>query len=421
VVLISALTYSLILFGLATLRREYLALALPMAAFLFAGLLYNPTKMKLDVQRSMNSRRVQIGMPISVTLTVTNQGAPIELVWLVDTLPANVTKLEGPNRLLTPLGSGESASITYQIDAPRGAYHFPDVDVTISDLLGIIHRQKNYETEDNFAVMPSVRDLPRIPIHPRQTRAQPGVIPARVGGPGISFFGVREYQPGDPLRWVNWRASARHDQSLFTNEFEQERAANVSIVLDARQQSNLIIGKDSLFEYAVLAAASLAQVFLNDGNRVGLVHYGGYISWTFPGYGKVQRERILRALAHARVGESMVEHLEYMPTRFFAPGSQIVLISPLLKGDVDSIVRMRALGFAVLLISPDPISFELQAMQTIPAVKTAARIARMERKVLLGKLQHAGIRTMNWDVSIPFEQAIFTLTRGIGRFVRRGS
>ena len=45
---------------------------------------------------------------------------------------------------------------------------------------------------------------------------------------------------------------------------------------------------------AVNAAASLADAFLTAGNRVGLLIYGLYINWTNPGYGKRQRENILR-------------------------------------------------------------------------------------------------------------------------------
>ena len=62
-----------------------------------------------------------------------------------------------------------------------------------------------------------------------------------------------------------------------------------------------------------LAAGSLASAFLQQGNRVGLLVYSHYLQWTFPGYGKVQRERILRALAVATPGASQIfEGLQYL-------------------------------------------------------------------------------------------------------------
>ena len=59
----------------------------------------------------------------------------------------------------------------------------------------------------------------------------------------MSFWGVREYQMGDSLRHINWKIAARRmiaarqAQELFTNEFEQERIADVGLILDARDQT----------------------------------------------------------------------------------------------------------------------------------------------------------------------------------------
>ena len=220
---------------------------------------------------------------------------------------------------------------------------------------------------------------------------------------------MREYQSGDPQRWINWRVSARHPRALFTNEFEQERIADVGLILDARQRSHVLSSGDSLFEYAVRATASLAEAFLFDGNRVGLLIYGGFLDWTFPGYGKVQRERILRALARAETGEGLVfESLDYLPTRFFPARSQLVIISSLLSDDLPMLIRLRARGYQILLISPDPGTFEARALESRPSVTLAARIVHLERALLLRKLRHAGIQVVDWQVDQPFDQAVHT-------------
>ncbi|UCC64975.1 MAG: DUF58 domain-containing protein, partial [Anaerolineae bacterium] len=210
-----------------------------------------------------------------------------------------------------------------------------------------------------------------------------------------------------PLRWINWRLGARHLHTLFTNQFEQESIADVGLILDARQRTNIRSRNGSLFEYSVRATASLAGTFLSDGNRVGLLVYGGFLHWAFPGYGKVQRERILQALARAQMGESLVfDSLEYLPTRFFPAKSQLVLVSPLCWDDLYMLVRLRALGYQVLVISPDPVSFEAQALKGHPGVALAARIAYLERTLLLRKLQQAGIQSVDWRVDRPFDQVV---------------
>jgi uncharacterized protein (DUF58 family) len=225
----------------------------------------------------------------------------------------------------------------------------------------------------------------------------------------VEFFGVREYQPGDPLRWINGRASARHPRNLYINEFEQERVADVGLILDAREQSDVRTPEGTLFEYSVRATAGLAHTFLNTGNRVGLFIYGRSLDWTFPGYGKRQRERIMRALARARQGGGHVfERLEHLPTRLFPARSQLVLISPLLKEDGELLIKLRARGYRLLVISPDPIAFERKSLTNSPHITLATRLARLERELLLARLRQADIRVVDWPVEIPFPQAAHT-------------
>src|SRR5262249_51280849 len=234
--------------------------------------------------------------------------------------------------------------------------------------------------------------LRRAEIRPRRTHVYAGQISARQGGPGIEFYGLREYQPGDPTRWINARATARNPQTLFVNEYEQERVADVGLILDARRQSDVRTRDGALFEYSIQAAAALADTFLHRGNRVGLLMYGRSLDWTLPGYGKVQRERILRALARAETGDlPVLEKLDYLPTRLFPARSQIVLISPLLSHDLEMLASLRARGYQVLVISPDPISFDQRGLAAQAETATAMRIAPLERARLRQRWRLNGI------------------------------
>jgi uncharacterized protein (DUF58 family) len=193
---------------------------------------------------------------------------------------------------------------------------------------------------------------------------------------------------------------------LISNQFQQERVADVGIVLDGRELSNRMAGT-SLFEKSVMATAALADAFLKQGNRVGLLVYGQYLDWTFPGYGKLQMERILRSLAQARLGSSSVfAGLDGISTRMFPAESQIVLVSPLVNADWNILMHLRSHAYQVLVLSPDPLAFEYGRLLRSVELEIALRMARLERGLLIRKLQRAGIQVIEWDVSKPFEQVV---------------
>jgi uncharacterized protein (DUF58 family) len=275
----------------------------------------------------------------------------------------------------------------------------------------LLRREETIETNGQLFILPPMMRLRHIPIRPRRTRVYAGSIPARAGGAGVDFFGVREYRDGDSPRAINWHVSARHPQGLFANEYEQERVSDVGIVLDGRERTNHFGGGRSLFEHSVAAAAALADAFLNQGNRVGLLLYSNYLQWTLPGYGKLQRERILHALSQAHAGPSQIfADLDHIPTKLFSAQSQIVVVSPLAADDLEVLIQLRARGYQVLVVSPDPVSFEVQNLRAREEVALAARVVRLERELLLRRLQRAGVRTLDWNVLQPFDQAMRRMT-----------
>lgn len=409
-VVLGGLIYLIILIGVASLTGSVLALVMPLLLFLGAGLLFGPIDPQLAFAREIHAERLEAGTPVTVTLTVTNEGKKLELVRIQDAPPSGLEILEGETAVISQLAAGQSIQLQYTLSGKRGRYDFGDVRVLAMDLLGVLKRETAVGVPAPFELLlyPEVtRVNGRIPIRPRETKAYAGAIPARIGGSGIDFFGIRPYQKGDSLRHINWRANARHPGAVFTNEFEQERVADVGIILDARQRTNVQIGEQSLFEHSILAAATLAGAFLSDGNRVSLLSYGGLLDWTVPGYGKLQQERILQSLARAQLGDSMVfDKLEHLPARFFPPKSQIVLVSPLASDDADLLPRLRARGYQVLIISPDPIDFELSLLAENKLVETATRIARVERELLNRKLRQAGIQVVDWSVSTPLDHLL---------------
>jgi uncharacterized protein (DUF58 family) len=411
--LVSVLIYALVFVGLAVREGRLLALAVPLAVYLGASILYGPERPKLQVTRSFSRESVATGRPVVVNLSIVNEGAPLEMVFIEDVIPSSIEVIEGASSVLTALPTGGKVELAYTLLGKRGSHDFENVRAMACDHFGLFQQQVAFPTTERLVIIPELLKLKHLAIRPLRTRAYAGPVPARQGGSGVSFFGVRTYEPGDPLRWINWRMSARHPNNYYVNEFEPERIVDVGLILDIRQRNDVQVRGKPLLEYSVSATASLAAAFLDDGNRVGMLIYGRYLNWTFPGYGKIQRKRILEALTRVKVGDSLVfDQLDLLPTQYFPAKSQIVLISPLAPDDTSMLIRLRAQGYQVLVISPDPVGYVARALGAEPDVALAARIARLERTLQLRYLRRAGVQVVDWQVDQPFDQVIHaTLAR----------
>jgi uncharacterized repeat protein (TIGR01451 family) len=400
---LALLIFLLLFAGLATIRPSIVALALPLVLYLLVGLWRLPEQVHLRAERSLSAERVKTGDEVTITLKVSNQGPALEELLLEDQIPDGLEVVEGSARRLVTLPVGESVTWKYTLRGRRGYYGLKKVWVTVGESLGLARLRQDLPTDGQLFIQPPVLRLRRVAIKPRRTRIYSGTIPARQGGSGVEFFNVREYQQGDSPRWLNWRATARHPQNVFSNEFEQERAADVGLILDGRRRTN-DFGERSIFENSVLATAALADTFLNAGNRVGLLFYGRKITWTMPGYGKLQSERILHDLSLLETGDSHNFSEIYVPRHLFPSRSQLVLVSPLISEDYDMLAALRMSGYHLLVVSPDPVSFEAAGLAETYSNLLARRIVQLQRAVMLRRLRGAGIHVVDWDTSQPFEK-----------------
>lgn len=403
--LVTSLCTILLVTGLLFENGALLAFALPYLLFSLIPFWRNIKEPIVVIKRCLEPPSVHGGQPCRMTVFMENKGGDLEEVFLADVLPAGL-KVEGSLAYHGELRRGQSKTLVGVVQGVRGKYEFSGFRLLQHDLLGMRQHEKFLSAPATLAVFPALERVEKLKLSPRRTRIYTGSIRSRESGAGAEFLGTRPYVSGDPMRHLNWKAGARWDL-LITNLFEQERVADVGIVLDARRAVEVKANGESLFEHSVRATASLADYFLRQGNRVGLLIYGRMIEWTFPGYGKGQRARVLAALAKAELGDHAVfSELEHFPTCLFPSESQIVLVSPLLRRDLPMLRYLRAVGYRVLVISPDWITFERFFLPPGTSTALAERITRMEREALLAKLRRAQVNVVEWEVTTPLHLSI---------------
>lgn len=396
-----ALVYALLCAALATRRAEVAWMAVPLLTTLFAGYLRasRAGPARLSAQRRIDRDR---GGGIQVSVTVRNEGARRVHLRLEDGPQPAVAAETGSAALETALAAGGEATLEYGFRVPRGRFVWGGVRAVAGDPLGLVEERLEVAAPGEVHVHPEAVRFRPLPLQPGRTLPSPGSIPARVGGSGTEFFGVREYHVGDALRWIDWRSTARHRGKLFTKEFEQEQIADVGLVLDGRTVVEAEQDGESLCEHGVRATASLATTFLRQGNRVGLLVLDETDARVFPGCGRVHLQRILSCLAGVR-GRPLAPLRDpgHSFARMFPARSIVIVLSPLLLDDTPLLLRLRAHGRRVVVVSPDAIEFHAAAMPRDAVGRLALRAARVERRLVLRAVSQLRIPVVDWQVDRP--------------------
>lgn len=116
-----------------------------------------------------------------------------------------------------------------------------------------------------------------------------GTRKSKFRGDGTDFADLREYIPGDDLRKVDWKATSRNRNKLIVKEFEQERIANVFILLDL--SASMLIGKNEpRIKTAVEAIASLTYATVMNKDFIGFGAYSSEFSTFIPPKGGKSHE-----------------------------------------------------------------------------------------------------------------------------------
>jgi len=402
--------FTLVAVGLLLLNGSIVAAAVPLLLFVSVRMLGSPRSVGNDVviTRSIGQLRATEADEIDVEIALANHGSTLPLLAVTDAPPAGLPPTDGHVQWIGRLPTAGTGTIAYTVRADRGLHAFGDIRVRTWSPWSLATWEGAVRQNAEVKVHPRYEPLDPITIRPRRTRAFAGPVRANRGGQGLDFFGCRAYTPGDDVRRINWRAYARQD-SLIVNEYELERIADVNIVLDARAKSHSELGGETTFDHSVRAAAALATHFLDQGNNVGLLVYGSYVHWVFPGVGRFQQERILDELAEARLGDKAVfEELRFIPTRLFPVRSQLVLISPLVdEDDIEIVALLVDRGYSVLLVCPYAMSLATagRSIDDGPAVDLATRILTLRRDLFLSSLAGVGTSVIDWRVDEPLRIA----------------
>ncbi|HEX8002074.1 MAG TPA: DUF58 domain-containing protein [Mycobacteriales bacterium] len=241
-------------------------------------------------------------------------------------------------------------------------------------------------------VLPRREEFEASGAHPH-TRALAGTHAARVAGEGIEPSGVREYRPGDALRRVNWRVTARRG-ALHVTEQVPERNAEVVLFLDTYVDRGPA-GATTL-DVAVRAAAAIAEHYLAAMDRVGAVGFGGVLRWLYADAGRVQEHRVIEHLiGTATVRTYADKDVAFLPARSLPPRALVIALSPLLDHRaVEALAALAQRGYGLVVVDTSPRPLLPEA--TTWSRDLAQRLWLVERDALVHRLGELGVPVVPW-------------------------
>jgi uncharacterized protein (DUF58 family) len=175
--------------------------------------------------------------------------------------------------LLPPLVVDEQARAAYRFPTDRrGRFEVGPLRATVTDPFGLATLSRRVLASEDVIVYPHVHDLPAPPeVAGLDLDRDHPAVRARVEPTG-DFMTLRDYAPGDDLRHVHWRSTARRGH-LMMRQNETRRRAPVLVVLDVRPGAH----ERASFERAVEACASIATALARAGRPFEVVWSTGVV------------------------------------------------------------------------------------------------------------------------------------------------
>lgn len=390
---------ALVFFGMVTGSAPLVGLgALVLGAGGAARLWARLSLEQVEYRRELSERRAFSGEQVKLRLRLANRKLlPVPWLELRERLPEAAPLVEGHTTptgqhgavyltRTTALRSGDRLEWPLTMHAGRRGYHrFGPARLTSGDLFGLFEREQEAGGIDTLVVYPRTYPLPDMGIGSDrpfgELRGGRRIFPDPVRA-----IGVRDYVPGDPLKQVDWKATARAGR-LQSRLYEPSRALAVVVALDVMTLPHTWEGTDPvLLERGVTVAASFARAAFESHAALGLLTNGALPEADRPirlGTGRRpdQLARVLEALAGANpfamapLAAELERRGEALPI-----GASVVVVAALMTENLmASLQRLRRERHEVHVVKTSSAPWSVDT-GSIPVTEVAPYMERLEEE-----------------------------------------
>jgi uncharacterized protein (DUF58 family) len=211
---------------------------------------------------------VRLGTAATTTLMVANPGRRVRGV-LRDAWPPSAGVVEARHPLDVPAGERRRLTVRL-VPTRRGDRHAARVTIRSIGPLGFAGRQGGHRVPWTVRALPPFNSRKHLPSRLARLRELDGRTALLVRGQGTEFDSLRDYVPGDDVRSIDWRATARRS-GVVVRTWRPERDRQVAIVIDSGRLSAGRVGDAPRLDHAMDAALLLAALATRAGDRVSLL------------------------------------------------------------------------------------------------------------------------------------------------------
>lgn len=190
-------------------------------------------------------------------------------VKIIDELPVQWQQRDF--KILSSLHPAEEKKFTYNVrPTERGEYHFGNLNVFSTTVLGLASRKQQFDAEAMIPNYPSFLQLKKYEFIAFSDRLKIfGLKKIRRIGHTLEFEQIKDYVSGDDVRNINWKATAKRSQ-LMVNQYQDEKSQPVYSVIDTGRVMKMPFNNLSLLDYAINATLVISNIVLKKNDKAGM-------------------------------------------------------------------------------------------------------------------------------------------------------
>jgi uncharacterized protein (DUF58 family) len=279
-------------------------------------------------------------------------------VMIAPRLPAGVDTATQVRTIEVPPNEGATLGLP-AVSRRLGEVRWPPQPARVAGPLGLAWWSIQLPGQESSSVVPEMLEL---------KEGAPGAVLAgsrisKVIGAGAQVEQLREYRPGDSMRVIDWRATARR-RELVSRDFSEDQHLDVIMALDVGRSSRIQCGQLDRLGHFVNAAARMAQHVVAQDDRIGLLLFGDQPLAIVPptrGHAGVLRVRELLSGVQLQTTDSNVFHAASLVLKRVRQRSLVVLMT-----DIDDASSEGQLAAALRVLQPRHLPFVVGLSQLDP-------------------------------------------------------